>query len=279
MIKSIVPVNGFQGVANSGSGVLNLGTGYRLHQVDVFATVAGALADATTIFSRLRVKLGTTTLRDVTPTQAINYSKLFGITPVTGQVPLYMARPWYRLPWQASATSWDLAGQASNLSLEADFLNPGGGAVGIQDTIITRDNGRNVKPAPFTASGKPESFLRVVKMKSETASASGATTVSVTTLDRSFPIKALLMDVSANAISTVEILADGVQVFKATKAENDAILTSHGLAGSNFGFAYVADANHDDGALTADRSLEVRITTSGAATITILNVQEAPMYI
>lgn len=270
-----VPVNGFSGVANSGNGVLELPRGPLYKEAGVFTTVAGALADPTTVISRSRLKMGAVVLRDFTPAQAINYYKLYGVTPVTGEMPIPFARRFLQFGPAGELNAWDTKGQPGKFTLESDFLNPGGGAVGIQSVDATVANGRMVRRG---ADGKPQPFLKVHKWRTETASASGATTISVTTLDHSLPIKALLIDASAGTITDLEVIADSIQQFKMSRTRWNALLARYKMDGTQFGFAYVLDYDGSDRSLACS-SLEVKITCSAAANFTILNIQEAPAYV
>ena len=75
-----------------------------------------------------------------------------------------------------------------------------------------------------------------------------------------------------------EIIADGVQQFKASRTQHNANLAHDKIDGSQFGFAYVADHDGSRHALRAS-ALEVRITEDAAANFTILNIQEVNAYV
>jgi hypothetical protein len=271
-----VNVTGIQGVANSGNAFLKLPNQWRYHSLSIFTTVAGVLADPTTVIDTVKLKVGGITMRDLTAAQIVNIAKLFKITAATGELPIFFSKPWMIDAKTQEMSAWDLIGQGA-FTLEIKFLNPGGGAVGIQSVIADVDDIRNTFTNPKT--GKVIPFLRIEKMKSETFVFSGAARLGNTTLDKTLPIRGLFVSVSANAISDVEVLADGKTVVHQIKsAEYKAILNKQGIDGTAFELPIVFDNDKRGRSKLTAAQLEVKLTSTGALTATFLNVQEAQSF-
>lgn len=262
---------GFQGVANSGLGTLILQPNLRYHTLQVFTTVAGALTDPTTVASNIKLKVGGVTIRDMSPAQCIAIAKTYGYTPKTGEIPIHFSEPWFEDPRIAESFSWDMYGQGV-FTLEMTFLNPGGGAVGIENVVAAVDTERNVRPGP---NGTKVPFLRILKYKNETFLFSGAQRLGNTTLDKSLPIRRLLITASANDFSDVEVIADSQSVYnQITKAQLSAMYATQGIDNQFFNIPLIFDFDNLGRSRLTANSLEVKLTATGANTATFLNCQE-----
>lgn len=259
-------VPGIQGIASSGIATLNLPVNRRYHSLRVLLTNAvGTLTDATTIASLIELIVNGTTIRSGAPATFINYAKLIGYTPATGEIPLFFSEPQRNeSPGAMEATSWDMFGQSS-FTLRITFLAPGGG-VGVQSVLADFDGVRNERTM---ADGSKQSFLAIVKQIDQTVVlASGLN--DITTIPIAYPLLRILADVSANAISKVELFGDGnAKIHEATKAENALLLNANGLAASNYEYPLVFD--YDNRVLRGLKtsSIDYRVTTTGALTLTL----------
>lgn len=273
--RTINYVTGFQGVANSALATLNIPVNRRYHSMRIWCTVAGALSDPTTVISSLQLVVNGVTMLDATPQQLIDIAKTFRVTPGTGELPIFFTQPWRNDTRTAEATSWDMFGQ-NTFVLRATFLNPGGGAVGA--TVTTDfDLERNVRVNRQT--GRREPFLAILKQFNINVVA-GAGVNDVVTLPKNFPIQRLLMEVSANAISSAVILADGNnKIFEATKAENQNILNANLITGTFFEYPIIFDYDSKLGSNLRVQDLDLQLTLSGAATVTITVQQLVPGYV
>lgn len=269
-------IPGFQGVANSGNGILVLTPALRYHALTVFVTIAGVLANPVNVASNFKLKVGGLTIRDMSPDQAIRLARLYKITPGVGQIPIFFSEPWLADPRTREMFSWDMTGQAK-FTMEMTFLNPGGGAVGIQNVVAEVDTLRNSTPGANGAGPVP--FLRIIKAKNETFVFGGAARTGNTTLDKSLPIRRLLQDVSANALSDVEIIADSFSAWnQITTVQLNDIYNNYGIDGTQFGQALVFDFDGLFRSRLTAASLEVKCTSTGALTVTTLNMQEAQSF-
>lgn len=271
-------IPGFQGVANSGNGVLVLPPALRFHALSVFVTIAGVLSPVATVASNFKLKIGGLTIRDMSPDQAVRLARLYKLTPGVGQIPIFFSEPWLADPRTREMFSWDMTGQAK-FTLEMTFLNPGGGAVGIQNVVAEVDTLRNTTPGKGADAGQPVPFLRIVKAKNETFVFGGAARTGNTTLDKSLPIRRLLQDVSAFALTDVEIIADSFSAWnQITTAQLNNIYNNYNIDGTQFAQALVFDFDGLYRSKLTAAALEVKCTATGAATVTTLNMQEAQSF-
>lgn len=268
-------VPGFQGVANNATGTLNLPPNQRYHGLTLFLTVAGVAAAVSTIASNFKLKVGGTTIRDMSPQQAIDLAESYRLTPSVGELPIFFSEPWFDDPAVGEMFSWDMVGQG-DFTLEMTFLNPGG-AVGVAAVVAEVDTIRNVV---FDRKlGKKVPFLRILKMKNQTANFGGAGVASVTTIDRSLPIRRLLLNTSAGTITTVEVVGDSVSLWnQITPAQLNDILDHKGIDGSQFSASLIFDYDLLGRSKLEVGNLELRVNPSAANTLTILNVQEAMSF-
>lgn len=274
-LRFLQNITGIQGVANSGNGTVILPPGFRYHALTLFTTVAGALADPTTVISTIRLKVGGVTIREMTADQCIRLAKLYKITTGTGEVPIFFSEPWLADPRTREMFSWDLFGQGKFV-LECVFLNPGGGAVGIQNIVAEMDTVRNTMP---DGKGGSMPFLRIVKAKNETFVFSGAARLGNTGLDKSLPIRRLLIDASANTFSDVEVISDSLSVInQTTLTQITNQLNHYGIDATKFTMPLVFDFDGLARSKLSSAALEVKLTSTGALTATFLNMQEAASF-
>jgi hypothetical protein len=213
-------------------------------------------------------------MRSGAPKTFIDLAKLYGYTPATGEVPFFFSEPWRNeSPGAMEATSWDMYGQ-NTFTARVTFLSPGGG-VGVQSILADFDGKRNVRKI----NGVDTPFLAVVKQTDLSfVLASGLN--DIVTIPTSFPLLRLMADVSANAISKVELFGDGnAKILESTKAENAVMLNANGLTAGSYEFPLVLD--YDNRVLQGLKTsaLQYRVTTTGALTLTMHTHQLLPGFI
>lgn len=269
-------ITGIQGVAAGAVATVNLPPNFRYHGLTLNLLANNVAADVTTIASNIKLKVGGVTIRDFSPAQAVNKAKMYKITPALGELPIFFSEPWMADPRIAEMFSWDMWRQG-RFTMEITFLSPAGGP-GVAAIVAEVDTIRNQRANPKT--GNMDPFLRIIKEKSETFIFSGAGVLSNTNLDRSLPIRRLLCTSSANDVTTVELLADSVNVIQQiTIAQMENVLNHYGIDGTFFNAALVFD--FDDlgrSKLVAAGSLELKLNATGAQTLTIMNCQEATSF-
>jgi len=274
--RFIQTMNGIQGVANSATATLNLKPNLRYHALHLFMTIAGVAADVLTIASNVKLKVGGVTIRDWSPTQIRKLQIAHGITPAVGQLSMFFSEPQFKDPRVGEMYSWDLFDQGL-FTLEITFLNPGGGAVGVTSVVAEVDTLRNTMIDPSTKQRVP--FLRIIKAMNQSAVFSGSGIVGITTIDRSLPIRRLLIDASANDFSTVEVIADSVSLWNQLPIDTiDAVQAAYGITSSQFNCGLFFDYDDMGRSKLEAANLEVRLNATGALTATILNMQEANSF-
>lgn len=259
-------IAGIQGIGSGATATVNVPVNRRYHSMRILCTnAAGALTDATTIVSLVELVVNGQVIRSETPATFINVAKTYRYTPATGEIPIFFTEFWRNEnPTAAEATSWDMFGQ-STFVVRLTFLSPGGG-VGIQSILGDYDFKRNVR---FNrATGQNEYFLAIVKMTSVAINAVSGTN-DVTTIPTAWPIQRLFVDISANAISSVQIYTDNnVKNWEATKAENAILLNSNGITATFFEYPIIFDYDDRIDSNLQTSYLDVRTVTTGAATLT-----------
>lgn len=273
-MRLLQTIQGIQGVAAGGTATLNLPANLRYHELTLLLTLAGSLADPTTIASNIKLKVGGVTIRDSSPDQIIRKAKLYGYTPATGEVPIFFSEPWFEDPRIAESFSWDMFGQGQ-FTLEITFL----GAIvpGVQQVIAQVDQGRNTRFDKRL--GKQVSFLRILKEKNQTFVFGGSGLAGNTQIDRTLPIRRLLIDTSTGTFTQVEVVADSVSVYNLmTIAQLSGQYAHQKLDNSQFKCPLVFDFDNLGRSSLTCQTLEVRLNPSAANTSTFLVIQEADRF-
>lgn len=263
-ITNYIP--GIQGVASGGLGTLNIPTDRRYHSMRILTTnAAGTLTDATTIVSLVELVVNGVVIRSGAPKTFIDIAKTYRYTPATGEIPIFFTEFWRNeSPRAAEATSWDMFGQ-SVFTLRLTFLSPGGG-VGIQSVLADFDLKRNLRRNEQTGAYEP--FLAIVK-QTDVSVVAGSGVNDVTILPTSWPLQRVFIDISANAISKLELYADNnVKVIEATKAENQIMLNANDITATFFEYPVIFDYDARIDSNLRTSTSDFRLTLTGAATLT-----------
>lgn len=257
-------VAGIQGVASGGIGTVNVPVNRRYHSMRILTTNAvGTLTDATTIVSLVELVVNGIVIRSGAPATYINIAKTYRYTPATGEIPIFFTEFWRNeSPTAAEVTSWDMFGQQTFV-VRLTFLAPGGG-VGIQSILADFDGKRNTRKI----NGVDTPFLAIVKQTDISIVAANGTN-DVTTIPTAWPIQRIFTDISANAVSSVQFYADNnVKVWEATKAENQILLNANDITATFFEYPIIFDYDARVDSNLRTSTLDLRVVTSGAATLT-----------
>lgn len=259
-------IPGIQGVSPGGIATVNVPVNRRYHSMRIqFTNAAGTPTDATTIASLIELVVNGVVIRSGTPATFINIAKCMGnYTAAVGSVPLFFTEPWRNeLPNSSEATSWDMFGQATFV-VRITFLSPGGG-VGVSSILADFDSKRNLKR---DAAGNMVPFLAIIKQTDiSIVAASGQN--DVTTIPTSYPIQRIFTDINANAVSSVQFFGDNnVKVLESTTAENNLMLAANNINASAFAYPIVFDYDQRLGSGLSTSTLDLRIFTTGAGTLT-----------
>lgn len=87
-------LTGIEGVIAGGVATANAPVGRRIHALKIFYTESGSPADVLAGIEYVRCIVNGVHIIDLTPEQILAIPKLNGITPVTGELPLYFSEPW-----------------------------------------------------------------------------------------------------------------------------------------------------------------------------------------
>ena len=269
-------IPGIQGVTSGGIATVNVPVDRRYHTMRILTTnAAGTLTDPTTIVSLVELVVNGIVIRSWAPATYINLAKTYRYTPGTGEIPIFFTEFWRNQnPRSAEATSWDMFGQQTFV-VRLTFLSPGGG-VGIQSIVADYDLKRNTRRDPAT--GKDVPFLAIVKC-SDISIVAASGTNDVTTIPVNWPIQRIFTDVSANAISSVQIYGDNnVKVWEATKTENQYLLNANALTGTFFEYPVPFDYDDRLESNLKTSTIDFRLVTTGALTATFHLCQLVPGY-
>ena len=268
-------IAGIQGVASGGIATANCQVNRRYHSLRILATnAAGALTDATTIISLVELVVNGIVIRSGAPATFINIAKTYRYTPATGEVPIFFTEFWRNeSPAAAEATSWDMFGQ-NTFVVRLTFLSPGGG-VGVQSILADFDDKRNTYA---DAQGNRVPFLMIMKQTDISVNAASGTN-DVVVIPTAWPIQRIFTDISANAVTSVQIYADNnVKIWEATKAENAVVLNANDITATFFEYPIIFDYDARVDSSLSTSFLDVRAVTSGAATLTFHVVQRVNGY-
>ena len=261
-------INGVEGVVTGGTATVNVPINRRYHSLKIFVTAGGGVTAASDILDYVRLLVNGVVMRDLLPLDIINIAKLNGITPVTGEVPVFFSEPWRASVVGEEATSWDLFGQ-TKCTLELKFKT--GLTTPACVVLGSFDYARNV------ADGKP--FLSIVKQLKFTYNAP-AGRYDVTTLPKTYPIQRILLNASTGAISDVEVTRDNEKVLEATDDENSAFLKDYGMVASFFTYPIAFDAEQQiSSALIVNKELNVRVNSASANSLSVIVEHRVPAYL
>lgn len=268
-------VPGIQGVSSGGIATVNIPVDRRYHSLRILTTnAAGTLTDPTTIVSLVELVVNGIVIRTGAPATFINIAKTWKYTPGTGEIPIFFTEFWRNeSPRAAEATSWDMAGQQSFV-LRLTFLSPGGG-VGVQSILADFDGKRNTRR---DSTGKEVPFLAIIK-QFDVSVVAGSGTNDVTTIPTNWPIQRIFTDISANAVSSVQIYGDNnVKVWEGTKVENQYLLNPNDITATFFEYPVIFDYDDRIESSLKTSYLDFRAVTSGAATLTFHVHQMVPGF-
>lgn len=265
-MRRVSYINGISGVTPGGVATLNMPLNRRYHGLKLFTavteTVAGNATPSTApadVIDYVKLIVNGIVIRDLTPTQFIKLVQAnFGGVAVTNHVPVMFSDPTRATVIGEEATSWDMFGQNTfvvEIKFKAGTTAP---SVAVQATY---DFGRNV------ANGQP--FLSIVKQHALTVNAPQGE-LDIVNLPLSLPIQRIHIEPSTGTVTTVEVKADGEDVFEATKGENDELHKDHGID-SPFGFSVIFDYEQQiTSPLKVLRELNVKPTFSAANNATLV---------
>lgn len=268
-------VPGMQGIGSGSIGTLTVPVNKRYHSMRILTTNnAGVLSDPTLIVSNVQLEVNGTTIRQGAPVTFINIAKTFGYTPGTGEIPIFFTEFWRNeSPRAAEATSWDMFGQ-NTFTVKLTFLSPGGG-VGVQSVLADFDMKRNVRR---DSSNNWVPFLEIIKQYDISYNANSGQN-DVTVIPTNYPLQRIFTAISTNAISKVEVYADdNFKVWEFTKAENNYMLSANQLAPANFEYPLVFDYDNRIDSSLSTAYLDLRVFTTGAATLTHTIHARVPAY-
>jgi hypothetical protein len=269
MARSILDINGIEGVVTGGIAVGNIPTGQRLHVLKIFTSSTGKPTAVENV-DWVRISVDGVVMRDLTATEIINIAKLNGITPASDELPIYFSEPWRASVTGEEATSWDLAG-VRKVTLEAKLKT---GLTGLSfKAKVSRDFGRNI-----TDKGVP--YLSIVKQLSQAYNAPSGQ-YDVTGISTLAPIQRIHFTPSAGDVTALEVTRDGEKVFEATDAENAAFLRDYKLTPPDANaFNLVFDHEQQvSSALVVNRLLHVKVTSSAANVLRVLVESRVPGYV
>ncbi len=263
------PLYGIQGVASASNATLNIPCNARIHQLTLFTSAnSGAITDATLIIDRIKLIVNGVLIRNVTPAQAIAVSKLNGVTPPAGVVPLWFSEPSRRTIIGEETFALDLKSQSS-CTLEVTFKTV---TAPVLNVMSVHDDGSTYVT---NADGSKTLIRTVMKQLPQTYVAGASGVQDITNMSIAKPIHRIHLIPSAGNITRVEVLADNVRVHDMSKSENDAILAFSGIDGTAFGAGAYSICFDSDQQITSPliptESLVVRpVLDTAAVTLTML---------
>lgn len=260
-------ITGINGVANNGVGTLNIPVNRRYHELKINCTQAGVASSPITTISNVQLIVNGQTMVNASPTALIGIANTFGITPATGELPLFFSEPWRFTPQASEATSWDMYGQQTFV-LQLTFLNPAG-AVGVT-VSASFDTARNLD-----RQGQP--FLKILKILTNSFNMPVGQS-DILTFPLAYPLHRIFMNVSAGTITNVLFLADGTKVEEGTTGQILEFYNDYSINGTQFSFPWIIDYDQKLSSSLSAQNLDCQITSSAANTLTATIVQEVPGY-
>lgn len=239
---------GVSGVARAASATVPLEVNRRYHTVKLNTTIAGTDTVASSVISKILVKVNEAQIWEATATELLDFNASIGLPDPTGILSLHFSRPDLADIINEEATAFDLFGERS-ARIEvtmADTANVGFTAVEYYD----------LKPN-VDAQGNPAKIIMRLNRFTETFPVG---TKDWVTINKTRPITRILLQ-GANGIESVEVKADDRTIFEASAIVNKSMLTNYGIVATVHKFPVIFNfTNRLEDALLVSKSLNLRVT-------------------
>ena len=253
-------ITGLEGVAQGASPRVKMQCDRRYHGLKFFFTLAGVATDPTTLCERVRLFVNGKTVRDVPASYLIMIAKLNGITPKTGELPIFFSEPARADKIDEVWTAWPMQDETSfevELVLKQLAGEDAAKAVGVTG-LQSFDYGR------LTVDGKEVRRIITQKVISKNAAAGQNDFDNIPIKN---PIQRVHL-VSSKTINSVEVTADSTKVYETTAAINDSVLNDYGLVTQPGAFPVLFDHRERiDDALPVAADLNIKFDLAEAATV------------
>jgi len=259
-------ISGIDGVTIGMPATIKPLIGRRHHMLDFKVTantsVAGnaAITDAGLIIDNVEQYVGTTLVRNSTATEILKIAALNGITVPANHLPIFYSEPQRATVMDEQVTAWEMRG-VNDFTIKPTFIAAiQAGTLAVASAVDTYD---------FEATLIGGKIARnILFHEPQTWTAGGAGLVSITNLRPGLPLNRIYFTTSANAISRVEVIADGVKVHDMTKESNDFALKQYGLDGTQFSYALCFDETGQVfNNLYPKQTLQINVYVTGACTL------------
>jgi hypothetical protein len=275
-MRQISYMTGLEGVGAGQTALLNLPTDRRYHSLHLFYTETGSATTVIGNITSVRLRVNSITMLDMYPIDLIADVKLdaskwgSNAQPATGEIPIYFSKPTTATVQGEEITAWEMRGQRS-FTMEVDFdsavTSPG------LRVLATYDFG------PLNTVGN-QAILSIIKKRRVSYNVPSGV-FDMTTIPTNFPIQRFLLRGTAG-ITNVEVYADSVKVYEATRADNARVLAEYGLDATSSGYSLpiVFDFTQQVlDPLIVNSDIDVRITSGGAQSIYGVLHQRVPGYV
>lgn len=246
-------------VAQGSTATISLDVGPRYFWLKFWVYVNGNLVAADTVISNVRVKVNEKAQRELSAARILKLNAYKSTPDATGCLSLHFAEPGLADKTDEVALAWDTNGAHSmTVELELKELE--------EETDVIRIVGLKAYDFGYLAGPKGER-LRYIGRQTVQAENLPSGAFDITKLPIAHPIRAVHMD-AANAISLVEVDADGRRVWEASNVQSRAIIGDYGQVGNTF--QYSIDFCYREqitDALRVASTLNVRATSSAAQTV------------
>lgn len=268
MAKKNLRITGITGVVAGGTGTFAPPVGPRYFGIKLGTFVDGVATAASTVLSRIRLKMNSVTIWDVSVARLMKDKALGGVANAVGELSLDFADPSRADKVDERLTAWDTFGERS-FEVELVCAAAPGGVPSVNGVLIY-DNGATV------VNGQR---VKTIVKKLETTRQIGSGYADIDDLEIRHPIQRLLID-STQAITEAEVTADGVAVWQVTTVQNARFLADYGLDATQFTYPLCFDYDEQlSSFLEVRQTLNVRLLSGAAATVTILQETLAPGFV
>lgn len=263
-------ITNIDAIANGRTSTARLDVNRRYHGLKLLTFSDGVAAAADTIVDKIRLIVGSKTIREITAGDLLSIAQLNGVAVVAGELPIYFSEPWRASVMAEEATSWPMFG-VNSFTLQVDLL----ANVGHVSTFDLR--GFWDKLPNLDQNGKP--FLEIIKQLSQTAIIpAGESTINTIDIDH-FIHRILMRPIGAATIDKVRVDRDGETIHELNSDENTRLLKDYKLDATAFAYPLVFDYTQQiTDAMTVANSLQLKITPSAGDTLNILVERRVQSY-
>lgn len=264
-------ITGINGVVQGGTATVALETGPRYHFLQFNLFVEGVATLASTVVDTVRVKVNEIAIWEISAADLLKLNTFNNVPDPTGTLSLHFSEPGRADKMDEVFTAWDTFSERSfTVELVLKTL--------VDPTDVVRIEGSKSFDFLMWKNADGSRGKNIVRRQKITENLA-AGQYDITKLPIRFPILAVHLD-AANAITYLEVDADGRRVWEASDTNNETILGYYGLDSDTFAYSFCPIYREQISDFLAVKStLNLRTTTGSAQAVSCIVETLTPGFV